>query len=328
MDSKIVQSSLEEETKFDTYEIDTQILKNGEYIQKVKGKPEQIKNKFKFIKGLTKEEIEKKDPNSDYPKYFAFITTTNFKYTGILTNNLKRENYGYSLMENEDKYLGEYKNEIRDGFGIYKFRSNEEEQDIYIGDYKDNKKTGKGLYLKINKCINEELTNNLILINYNCAIGEFENDNFKNGKIFCINNDNETLYQGKINEIGIPSDDNAFIVDGGDKIFFGKLIDGEIVEGRNIFVDEKWDKSKAYYFSKNDKNDTSYNFDLNKNEEKDNDCIKLAKECILKNYKEKIQNIFKDVNDSFEKIVDFDTAEKVNFDNDIKNKIKNELMKF
>ena len=327
MDSFINQPSLEEETNFDTYEIDIQIFKNGEYIEIVKGKPDQIKNKFKLLKGLSQEELKKKDINSDFPKYFSFITTKNFKYTGILSNNLKRKNYGYSLMENDDEFLGEYKSEIRDGFGIYKFHSNEDEQDIYIGEYKNNKKAGKGLYLKINKSIKDELTNELILINYNCAMGEFEDDTFKNGKIFSIINDNETLYKGKVNEIGLPSDENALIVDGSDKIFAGKLIEGEMLEGRNIFVNEKWEKTKAYYFSKNNNKDNIYNFDYNKNEEKDNEVIKMAKVNSMKNYKNIIQKIFKNMNDDFENFQNFDNAEKINFENEIKNKMKSDINK-
>ena len=327
MSSTIEQKPLEEETNFDTYEIDIQIFKNGEYIEKTNNKPEQIKHKFKLLQGLTEEELKKKDPNSDFPKYFSLITTKNFKYTGVLSNNLKRENYGYSLMENKDEFLGEYKNEIREGFGIYKFLSNEEEQDIYIGEYKNNKKNGKGLYLKIKKCINDnEPANNLSLINYNCAIGDFEADSFKKGKFFSVINDNETLYKGKINEIGVPSDEDALIVDGNNKIFVGKLINGEMIEGRNIFVDEKGEKTKAYYFSKTNNKDNSYNFDLNKNEEKDNDIIKILKESSMKNYNKMIQNIFKDINEAFTKFENYDTAEKINFENDIKNKIVNEII--
>ena len=100
----------------------------------------QIINKFKLLEGLTEEELEKKDKNTDFPKYFAKISTEKFKYIGILSKELKRVKYGYSLMENGDEYLGEYKDEIREGFGIYKFHKNDEDQDIYIGEYKKIKK--------------------------------------------------------------------------------------------------------------------------------------------------------------------------------------------
>ena len=315
----------EEETFFNTFEIDNQIFKSGEYIQTEKGKPDKIKNKFKHLKGLIKEDLSKKDPNSDFPKYFTQIKTKQFKYIGILSNQLKRDLYGYSFMENDDEYLGEYNNEIRDGFGIYKFRGNEEEQDIYIGEYKNNKKTGNGIYLKVFKVVKNDFPTENILINFNCGIGVFQDDFFTKGKIFSVQNDIETLYQGKINELGIPSDEDALVYGGGDKLFFGKIIDGEMVEGRNIFVGENREKKKAYYFSKNKNKDTPYNFDLNKNEEKDEENIKLMKESSLKKYKDIIQNIFKDINSAFDKFQNFDTAITFNFENEIKKKLKSNI---
>lgn len=315
-----------EEATFDTYEIDNQITKKGEYIQKIKRKNEEILNKFKHLSSLTEEQLKNKNLNSDYPKYFAKIDTKDFKYLGILSNQLKRVQYGYSKMENEDEYLGEYKNELRDGFGIYKYHPNEEEQDIYIGDYKNNAKTGQGIYLKIIKSIKDEQNGDLILVKYNCGIGDFENDIFKDGKIFSVNYDNETLYQGKINELGLPSDEEGLVFEGGDKIFIGKIINGELIEGRNIFVDDKWKKKKAYYFTKSENTKNPYNFDLNRNEEKDNENIIMMKKSTVRTYKNQIQNIFKDLNDSFAKFNNFETAITVNFEKDIKNNIKKNIV--
>ena len=106
------------ETIFDTYEIDYRINKDGEYIQKTSSElspKKEITNKFKLIPNLTQEEIQKYDKdNSEYPKYFCTITTKDFDYIGILSNQLKRDKYGYSKMDNGDEFLGEYKNEIRD----------------------------------------------------------------------------------------------------------------------------------------------------------------------------------------------------------------------
>ena len=109
----------ESETTFDTYEIDYRIFKDGEYIQKLETKSSI--NKFRLIKNLTQEEIQKNDSNLEYPKYFSMVSSKDFNYIGILSNQLKRDKYGYSQMDNGDEYLGEYKNEIREGFGIYKF---------------------------------------------------------------------------------------------------------------------------------------------------------------------------------------------------------------
>lgn len=247
----------------------SKFIKENEYVQNTKDKKEKIKNKFKHLEGLTKEELEKKDINSDFPKYFSQITTEQFKYLGVLSNQLKRIQYGYSSMENEDEFLGEYKNEIRDGFGIYKFRPSDEEQDIYIGDYINNKKTGNGQYLKILKLVEEDSNGKPMLINFSCGIGKFEDDSFKEGKFFSVQNDVETLYKGKINELGTPSDEEGLILEGKDKLFVGKITDGEMIEGRNIFFGENYEKKKAYYFTKSDNKDSPYNFDLNKREEKD-----------------------------------------------------------
>jgi hypothetical protein len=317
----------DEETEFNTYEIDQEIFKNKEFIQNFKNEKDKLKNKFILLPGLTEDEIKKKDPKSEYPKYFAKISTEKFDYMGILTNELKREKYGYSVMENKDEYLGEYKNEIRDGFGIYKFNPNEDEEEIYIGDYKDNKKTGQGLYLKIFKSVKESSSGEIILIDFDCGMGDFKDDTFDNGKIFTVRGDNETLYQGKINDIGLPSDEEALIVEGGDKLFYGKIINGELIDGRNIFVDENWNKKNSYYFTKTDNVENPFDFDASKKEDKDEEIIKMVKESNVKAYKSQIQNIFKDVCDSLDKFKKFESAKDVDFENNVKSKIKADVDK-
>ena len=319
--------SSDSEIAFDTYEVDYRIFKDGEFIQKSGFNPS-INNKFKLIQGLTQEELEKKEENSEYPKYFSTISTKTFDYIGILSNQLKRDKYGYSKMEKEhsDEYLGEYKNELRDGFGIYKFNSDNDEdiKEIYIGNYKNNKKEGEGMYLKISKSIKEDSSGNDILINYNSGIGTFESDIFKNGKIFNCKDGVKILYQGKLNEIGEPEDDDAIIYEEENKIFRGKISRGDMIEGRNIILNEKLEKVNSYYFTKID---GKYDFDYFKKEEIDEDCIKKLKENPIQNYGKNIQNIFNEINNAFNKFKDYDTAIRIDFEKDIKNKIKNEIDK-
>ena len=319
--------SSDSEIAFDTYEVDYRIFKDGEFIQNSEFNPS-INNKFKLIQGLTQEELEKKEENSEYPKYFSTISTKNFDYIGILSNQLKRDKYGYSKMEKEhsDEYLGEYKNELRDGFGIYKFNSDNDEdiKEIYIGNYKNNKKEGEGMYLKISKSIKEGSSGNDILINYNSGIGTFESDIFKNGKIFNCKDGVKILYQGKLNEIGEPEDDDAIIYEEENKIFRGKVSRGDMIEGRNIILNEKLEKVNSYYFTKID---GKYDFDYFKKEEIDEDCIKKLKENPIQNYGKNIQNIFNEINNAFNKFKDYDTAIRLDFEKDIKNKIKNEIDK-
>ena len=311
------------ETTFDTYEIDYRIFKDGEYIQKSENNS--AINKFKLLPGLTHDEIQKKDVNSTYDKYFSTISTKNFNYIGVLTNQLKRDKYGYSIMDNKDEYFGEYKEDIREGFGIYKFNFGEKDdvQEIYIGNYKNNKKEGEGMYLKIYKSIPNDSNEN-VLINFNSGIGVFENDVLKKGKIYTAKDGINMLYQGKINDKGEPEDDDALVFEEGNKIFRGKISNNDMAEGRNIIINEKYEKINAYYFYKKD---NKYDFDYSKKEEVDEECIKKLKENPIINYGKQIQNIYNEINNGFNKFKDYESAIEINFENDIKNKIKSEIDK-
>ena len=310
---------------FDINEINEEITKNGIY--KRQGEIPQIKTVFKLIKNLTLEEIKKKEEKS-YPKYFTEISNKNFKYIGILTNELKRDLYGYSLMDNQDEFIGEFKEEKRNGFGIYKFKPNEEEQEIYIGEYINNIKEGKGMYIKIKKTIKEDSNGNNILINFVSGIGCFENDLLQNGIIFSIKDDKNNIYFGKLNELGEQDDTEALFIEEGNKIFKGKINKGNMIEGRNIFLNDKNEKIKAYYFTRiKDEKNGHFEFDKNKNEEKDDEYIKKAKEILDINYAKNIQDIYNEINEAFDSYKNYDKAFDIDFNNDIKNKIKNHLDK-
>ena len=208
---------------FDIKEIDTKIISDGEYIHQ----NEETKNKtiFKFFNNLSQEDIQKKDSEKNpYPKYFCSISAKNFKYIGILTNELKRDIYGYSFMDNEDEFLGEYKNQIRQGLGIYKFKPSEEKEEIYIGEYINNKKEGKGIFMKINKYIKDDSNGNLVLINFDSNIGFFKDNVMNEGINFSIKDGKETLYCGKFNDLGEQEDNEGLFIEDKNKIFKGKIL--------------------------------------------------------------------------------------------------------
>ena len=293
---------------FDILEIDTFLNKNKDK-SFIKGK-----NQLIFLPNI---DLKNEDENANFPKYFSYLELPSFTYIGELSNQLQRIENGYTKFDNGDEFLGEEKNEKREGFGIYKYNGTPEEYEIYIGEFSENKKKGLGIYLNILKC-----AENKKLINYDCGIGNFDNDIFIEGKIFSVKDGIETLYKGKLNELGVPKDDNGFVLEDRNKIFVGKINDGELIEGRNVFVNENGEKSKAYYFIKTDDNDKPYNFDLNKDENKDESAIEMIKSSTDKKYQEQIQNIFDKVNESFEKYKNFDEAVNVNFNDDIKNVIQ------
>ena len=320
-------STSTENPSFDVNEIDEKIEKDGEFI--INNEKEEKKTIFKFIKNFSKEDMEKKDANSSYPKYFCEISAKNFKYIGILTNELKRDIYGYSLLDNQDEFLGEYKNQIREGFGIYKFKPNEERHEIYIGEYINNKKEGKGIFIKINKIIKDDSNGKLVLIDFDSNIGTFKDNLFEKGIIYSLKDKAERLYYGKLNDLGEQEDTEALLIEDKNKIFKGKISKGNLIEGRNIFINDKYEKTKAYYFKKekNEKNEENYQFDYNKNEKDDEENIKKVKEILERKYSEKLQEIFNLLNNSFGTFKSYEKAINIDFENDIKNKIKNELDK-
>ena len=65
----------------------------------------------------------------------------NGKYVGEFKNGLKHGK-GIFYYSNGDKYKGEWKNNYRDGKGAFYFKDG----DIYIGDFKKSIKEGKGIY--------------------------------------------------------------------------------------------------------------------------------------------------------------------------------------
>jgi hypothetical protein len=179
------------------------------------------------------------------------------------------------------------------------------------------------MYLKIDKCIQNDSNEN-VLINFNSGLGVFENDVLKSGKIYTAKDGINMLYQGKINDKGEPEDDDALIFEEGNKIFKGKISNNDMIEGRNIILNEKYEKINAYYFYKKN---NKYDFDYSKKEEVDEECIKKLKENPIMNYGKQIQNIYNEINNVFNKFKDYDNAIKINFENDIKNKIKSEIDK-
>lgn len=308
---------------FDTLEIDSELTKPEN-----KGLFQKDKSIFSLFKdSLTPLKDENKEKN--FPKYFANIDHKLFTYMGVLTDELKRDLYGYSSFENKDEYLGEYQIEAKEGFGVYKYKENENQSDIYIGDYKNNSKTGEGIYLIIKKKLeNKEKPGTIDLINYDCAIGKFKDDLFIEGKIFSINYDKNVLFIGKVDEKGLPSDKNSLVFEGEEKIFRGIVENGKMVEGRNIFL-KGGEKIKGYYFKRKEEEnpEDQYEFEYDKDQEKDEESIQWAKKINVGEYRESIQNVYDKIGDLTKKFKNFETAKNVDFNNEVKNNILNEVNK-
>ena len=72
-------------------------------------------------------------------KNFGTRSFNNSKYIGELKKG-KKEGKGVLLLNNGNRYEGDFKNNIRDGICYYASGN------MYEGDYKNNKKEGKGVF--------------------------------------------------------------------------------------------------------------------------------------------------------------------------------------
>ena len=174
------------EIKFDILKIDSLIKKEKVYKEE--------ENIFQFCKEY---DINKKeqDQKIDIPKYIAKIKSSSFEYLGILSKNLKKENYGYIKFSNGDEYFGQWNKDKKEGYGIYFFKEKENSditKQIYIGEFKNNVKSGEGIYFIITK-FGEEKKDNLPL-DFNLVIGNFSEDNFIKGTIFSMDQGKRKIY--------------------------------------------------------------------------------------------------------------------------------------
>ena len=268
-----------EDISFDKSEIDKQINKNGIY-------KKDENNIFSFIDKATQKQ-----------KYFVHIKRNKEEYLGILTENFKKEKFGYSLLYQGDEYLGEISDEKKNGFGIYQFNySNENNKnDIYIGNFTENKMNGKGIYINILESEKNQGKSKkfdlLILIKYNCYIGTFENGEFKKGKIYIVDKEMEKLIIEK-------EENRCFIVEKKDNEVYvcdGVLKGDKVEKGDVINIKDDKETGEKFTFTFKDKNGEKYNFNKMQNENNGKEIYDRFKNLNFEKYKITVQDIFSEI---------------------------------
>ena len=281
--------------EFNTEEIDLILNKKKEYKKEENG----IKKIFKFMN--EKEEIDSEKPL----KYISEIDSNSVKYIGYLTENLFKEYFGYYKYENKDEYIGEWKDDLKENKGMY-FYFNEENnlEEFYLGEWKNNFRNGKGIYIWKNS--NEKIP--FDKSNFDVVIGDFENNDFKYGLTISKKDNTFNIYKGKY-ENNKKNDNKAFFLENYNKAFYGNFINDEIISGRFITYNEKYEIINSFYFEKNNNND--YNFE--KEKEKENDIIiKKEVEDILKyDFPKNLAPMYQFMKNFFSQSTDISTFEKM-----------------
>ena len=254
--------------QFDANQIDNEINKNNEY----KLDTEEVKILIKYNLKNEKEQ-----------KYFSIIEIKNVcKYIGILSDNFTKEKLGINYYGNKDIYLGEWKNNLKDGNGLYIYDNSNNKKEIYIGKWDKGFKFGKGIYI----ISNENLTD------YTIFFVNLNKDNFENG--FLIENNNiRKLYKGKFKDLK-KDDDNGILLEGIDKAFFGKFKNDEIIEGNTVIYNIEGGDLKIiniFNFKVIDAKTNNYNFEII-NDLNYGNYAKIIYDLLQKQYFENIEKYF------------------------------------
>ena len=245
---------------------------------------------------------------------------SSFSYYGILSPELKKIEFGSYFYENQDQYIGQWNNDLKDGYGIYFYYNQNNLEEFYIGKWKNGKKSGKGFYFWKFSDFSIKFEDS----NYDIIYGNFENDIFINGYSISKNKKGFFVYFGKFDK-GKKNDENAFFFEK-NMGFFGKFENDGLIEGRVVlFKQNKNNEIQQSYFTSKSNDINSDKFSFNDDIEKNDFICKKRNEIIKKNFKENLSLIYLYSKELWKKFknVDFNIIYTINIKNDIINKIEN-----
>ena len=292
--------------EFDTLKIDAIIKDKKEYNEK----ESTIQSKFQFSNEEGKQSLE------NNTKYISEINTNSFTYIGFLSENLTKEFFGYYKYDNNDEYSGEWKEDFKEGKGVYLYYNEKEknEEEFYLGEWNKGEKNGKGIYFWKHSNNETQFQDS----NYDVVIGNFENNEYKEGICISKNKNDFSIYEGKYNNEK-KNDDEALFIENNDKAFLGKFVDNEMSEGRIIIFKENNEVKNSYYFEKTDDEINPFYFEYSKNNDKDEYIIQRKKELQEKEFENKLPNIYNFIKEFIGKSSSFENFQK-------KIKLKEELV--
>ena len=213
---------------FDTPVVSESITKNGEYKQDniiVKRWGDEVGDKRMYL--LTAEEKA-------------------LKFRGIVNLFFEREGYGLNEHENGDKYFGYYKNDTRDGHGIYSFapkkslEGNEVSSEFYYGFWKHDFINGQGIYLWLREDASKKPFSDFENANFQAFVGEIERDIFKKGTLLSKEGENYLVYHGTFDIDGNREGKNCFFYSAAlEELCFGEYLDDHFIKGYVAHFDEE-----------------------------------------------------------------------------------------
>ena len=257
----------------------------------------------------TSVKITKIDDNNE--KYYSSIEANSFQYHGILNKKMQKNEFGYYRYQNNEEYIGEWKEDKKSGDGIYFYEISESDSfHVYIGQWEEGIRKGNGIYVYLEGQLDDNISE--ISSPSTILIGEFDKNNFAKGIKLITKGGNVDLYYGTFSEDGTLNDKDGIMIEG-NKIFKGETEKDEIKNGIMAVLNNKPDEaSQNNYIYKvtrveEDSKEVTYEFE-DAEEEKDS-ILNMLENYLKANSQAKIVEIFKSINEITENIKDNSSKE-------------------
>jgi hypothetical protein len=300
------------DSKDDVISFDKYILENE--LNNDMNKIYEIKENLKFSL------LPSKHKKNENQKYYVDIQNKKEHYIGVLTTKFEKDLFGYISLNKGDEYLGQISGEVKHGFGVYKFKSdNKDGQDIYIGHFSKNSIDGEGIY--INELQLEIKNKSLNVIKCTCHMGLFKDGKFIKGKIYTIDNNFEKLVfqedENKEKDLLLKGEEKEIInfQKKNDIYVYNKGIMKEkrLIRGSVISVKENDEIKNSFSYKL--KNNLLYEYEY-LNDEKTKELLKDYKNSNYNKYKYAIQSLLKSIDEMIDNLKkNFDYGRELNFDN-------------
>ena len=204
---------------------------------------EAIKSKGEFKKDNSTVKRWGEETAGQKMMYLLKAEEKSLKFTGIVNTFFEREGYGINEHDNGDKYFGYYKNDVRDGHGIYSFlpkkKGNVLLSEFYYGLWKTDLKNGQGIYLWLREDASKKPFTDFENANFQAFVGESERDLFKKGTLLSKEGDHYLVFHGTFDIDGNREGPNCFFYNATlEELCFGEYLDDQFIKGYVAHFDE------------------------------------------------------------------------------------------
>jgi hypothetical protein len=189
--------------------------------------------------------------NEDTEMYVINTKKNGISFMGVVDFEFKREGYGLNQYPNNgfnEEYFGYYKNDERNGQGLYIYKpkllpNRKVMREYYFGLWENNFQNGRGIYLWLEDDNNTSRNRNISInpfknfesANFCAYVGQFDKDNFKKGTLLKKNGDKYYVFHGtfEANKRTLKKNgsNNFYYNSDKEELMYGTFLNDRFVDG-------------------------------------------------------------------------------------------------